>query len=61
VDPVPDPLLFFSVLPGIEPGLPDLQPRTVTTRPQRRSFMMSMRLKSFELLIVLEIRDQRSL
>jgi hypothetical protein len=35
VDPVPDPLLFFLVVPGIEPGPPDLQPRTLTTRPQR--------------------------
>jgi hypothetical protein len=24
VQPVPDPLLLFLVLPGIEPGLPDL-------------------------------------
>jgi hypothetical protein len=44
VDPVPDPLLFsfffFTenlVVPGIEPGPPDLLPRTLTTRPQRRS------------------------
>jgi hypothetical protein len=37
VDPVPDPLLFFLVVPGIEPGPPDVQPRTLTTRPQRRS------------------------
>jgi hypothetical protein len=37
VDPVPDPLLFFRVVPGIEPGPPDLWPRTLTTRPQRRS------------------------
>jgi hypothetical protein len=37
VDPVPDPLLFFLVVPGIEPGPPDLQPRTLTTRRQRRS------------------------
>jgi hypothetical protein len=37
VDPVPDPLLFFLVVPGIEPGPPDLQPRTLTTRPRRRS------------------------
>jgi hypothetical protein len=36
VDPVPDPL-FFLVVPRIEPGPPDLQPRTLTTRPQRRS------------------------
>jgi hypothetical protein len=40
VDPVPDPLLFsFSenlAVPGIEPGPPDLWPRTLTTRPQRR-------------------------
>jgi hypothetical protein len=36
VDPVPDPLLFLLV-PGIEPGPPNLQPRTLTTRPQRRS------------------------
>jgi hypothetical protein len=28
---------FFMVVPGIEPGPPDLQPRTLTTRPQRRS------------------------
>jgi hypothetical protein len=47
VDPVPDPLLisflFFSppenlVVPGIELGPPDLWPRTLTTRPQRRLF-----------------------
>jgi hypothetical protein len=31
VDPVPDPLLFFLVVPGIEPGPPDLYPRTLTT------------------------------
>jgi hypothetical protein len=37
VDPVPDPLLFCLVVPGIEPGPPDRQPRTLTTRPQRRS------------------------
>jgi hypothetical protein len=37
VDPIPDSLLFFLVVPGIEPGPPDLQPRTLTTRPQRRS------------------------
>jgi hypothetical protein len=37
VDPVPEPLLFFLVVPGIEPGPPDLYPRTLTTRPQRRS------------------------
>jgi hypothetical protein len=34
VDPVPDPLLFFLVVLGIEPGPPDLYPRTLTTRPQ---------------------------
>jgi hypothetical protein len=28
---------FFLVVPGIEPGSPDLYPRTLTTRPQRRS------------------------
>jgi hypothetical protein len=32
VDPVPDPLLFL-VVPGIEPGPPELKPRTLTTRP----------------------------
>jgi hypothetical protein len=37
VNPVPDPLLFFLVVPGIELGPPDLYPRTLTTRPQRRS------------------------
>jgi hypothetical protein len=37
VDPVPDPLLFFLAVPGIEPRPPDLQPRTLTARPQRRS------------------------
>jgi hypothetical protein len=37
VDLVPDPLLFFLVVPGIEPGPPDLLPRTLTTRPQRKS------------------------
>jgi hypothetical protein len=35
--PGPDKLLFFLVVPGIEPGPPDLYPRTLTTRPQRRS------------------------
>jgi hypothetical protein len=38
VDPVPD--HYFSenlVALGIEPGPLDLQPRTLTTRPQRRS------------------------
>jgi hypothetical protein len=39
VDPVPDPLLFFLVVSGIEPGPSDLQPRTLTTRTQRRSFL----------------------
>jgi hypothetical protein len=38
VDSVPDPLLFFLVVPWIEPGPPDLYPRTLTTRPQRRTF-----------------------
>jgi hypothetical protein len=28
---------FFLLVPGIEPGPPDLYPRTLTTRPQRRS------------------------
>jgi hypothetical protein len=28
---------FFLVMPGIEAGPPDLQPRTLTTRPQRWS------------------------
>jgi hypothetical protein len=37
VDPVPDSLLFFLVVPGIEYGPPDLKLRTLTTRPQRRS------------------------
>jgi hypothetical protein len=37
VDPVSDSLLFFLVVPGIEPGHPDLYPITLTTRPQRRS------------------------
>jgi hypothetical protein len=37
VGPVPEPLLFFLIVPGIEPGPPDLQPRTLATRPQRRS------------------------
>jgi hypothetical protein len=41
VDPVPDPLLFFLVVPGIEPGPPDLYPRTLATRPQRRSVTLS--------------------
>jgi hypothetical protein len=36
VDPVPDPLLFFLVMPGIEPGSPDLA-KNLTTKPQRRS------------------------
>jgi hypothetical protein len=37
VDPVPDPLFFFLVVPRIEHETPDLYPRTLTTRPQRRS------------------------
>jgi hypothetical protein len=37
VDPISDPLLFFLVVPEIEPGPPDLKPRTLTTRPQRWS------------------------
>jgi hypothetical protein len=36
VDPFPNPLLI--VAPGIKPGPLDLQPRTLTTRPQRRQF-----------------------
>jgi hypothetical protein len=35
------PTTFFFVVPGIEPGPPDLQPRTLTTRPQRRSQLRS--------------------
>jgi hypothetical protein len=36
--PVPDPLLLRkSVAPGIESGSLDLQPESLTTRPQRRS------------------------
>jgi hypothetical protein len=39
VVPVLDQLLFFIlVVPGIEPGPLDLWPRTLTTRPQRRSY-----------------------
>jgi hypothetical protein len=30
VDPVPNTILFFLVVPGIEPGPPDLYPRTLT-------------------------------
>jgi hypothetical protein len=30
---------FFLVVPGIEPGPPDLWPRILTTRPQRRSYI----------------------
>jgi hypothetical protein len=29
---------FFLVVPGIEPGPPDLQPRTLTIRPQMRFY-----------------------
>jgi hypothetical protein len=39
VDPVPDPILYFLVVSGIEPGLPDLQSRTLATRPQKRSYI----------------------
>jgi hypothetical protein len=42
VDPVLGPLLFFLVVPGIEPGPPDLLPRTLTTRPQSRSFFFPL-------------------
>jgi hypothetical protein len=45
VDPVPGPLLFFLVVPGIEPGPPDLQPRTLTTIPQRRSISTNYKIK----------------
>jgi hypothetical protein len=44
VGPVPDPLLFL-VVPGIEPGPPDLYPRTLTTRPQTRSKQSDTRYK----------------
>jgi hypothetical protein len=39
MDSVPDPLLLRKnmVAPRIEPGPVNLQPRTLTTRPQRRS------------------------
>jgi hypothetical protein len=38
VDPVPDALLYFFLeVPGIELGPPDMSPRILTTRPQRRS------------------------
>jgi hypothetical protein len=48
VDLVPDPLHFFYlVVPGIEPGPTDLQPRTLTTRPQRRSGIFHT-LKAFK-------------
>jgi hypothetical protein len=50
VDPVSDPLLFFLVVPGIEPGQPDLWSRTLTTRPQRRSItrhMLTLYLTTF--------------
>jgi hypothetical protein len=47
VDPVPDPLLFFLVVPGIEPGPPDLLPRSLTTRPQRRSHPVDKKAKRF--------------
>jgi hypothetical protein len=40
VNPVPDPTTFFLVVPGIEPGPPDLQPRTLTTRLQRRLLLL---------------------
>jgi hypothetical protein len=35
-EPRSRPTTFFLVVPGIEPGPPDLLPRTLTTRPQRR-------------------------
>jgi hypothetical protein len=47
VDPVPDPLLFFLVVPGMEPGPPDLKPRTLTTRPQRRSALSTAHFNNF--------------
>jgi hypothetical protein len=46
VDLVPDPLLFFLVVPVIEPGPPELQPRTLTTRPHRRSHPKNTYLKT---------------
>jgi hypothetical protein len=45
VDPVPDPLLFSLVVPGIEPGPPDLKARTLTTRPHWRSYRFHKTLK----------------
>jgi hypothetical protein len=38
VVPVPDPLLHRKSGPGVEPWPLDLQPGTLITRPQRRSF-----------------------
>jgi hypothetical protein len=46
VDPVPDPLLFFLIVAGIEPGPPDLWPRTLTARPQRRSDKLTLQFKT---------------
>jgi hypothetical protein len=37
VDPVPDPLLFFLVVPGIEPGPPDLYIKTKQILSELRS------------------------
>jgi hypothetical protein len=52
VHPVPDPLhFFFLVVPGIEPGPPDLWPRTLTTRPQRRSPGLDLGTNTIEVLI----------
>jgi hypothetical protein len=56
VDPVPEPLLFFILaVPGIEPGPPDLYPRTLTTIQQRRSML----LKEIEINSSREIRNYR--
>jgi hypothetical protein len=50
--PVTDPLLFFLVVPGIEPGPPDLYPRTLTTRPQRRSSDTDFNVHNIQMHIV---------
>jgi hypothetical protein len=36
VNPVPDPLLFFLVVPGIELGPPDLYPSLIQEEIKRR-------------------------
>jgi hypothetical protein len=45
-------------VPGIEPGPPDLQPRTLTTRPQRRSLLLLPLLLLLIIIITIIIKEK---